>query len=73
MWLGYTKLDVPCGTDNQKTKHFNFLQIRGARPCQKLGIFLVINGFKIEVTKNHFSKKSAPKLVSFIEKKIERL
>ena len=36
--LGYTKLDVGYGADNQRTKHFNYyLQIPGARPRQKLG------------------------------------
>ena len=67
--LGYTKLDVPFNTDNQRTKHF-FLQIYGARPRQKSGIVFSSKGvLKWKLPKNHFNKKCATKLLFFIEKK----
>ena len=52
-------------------KAFVFLQIHGARLCQKSGMILVIKVVEvievIEVTKNHFNKKYAPKLLFFID------
>ena len=49
LWiLGYTKLDVPFGTDqwSPEDKAFFFLlKIRGARPPKKMGMILLMKGF----------------------------
>ena len=53
--LGYTKLDVPCNTDNQRTKHFVlFCKSAELGLIKNLGTILVIKAFKIEVTKKSF-------------------
>ena len=58
-----------------RTNHFILLlQIRGARPHQKSGTILVTKGgLELNLPKDCYHKKCAPKLLFIIEKKIRKI
>ena len=70
--LGYTKLDVPCGTDNQGMKHFfckvELGLVKNWADFSNKGIL------KLKLHKNHFNKTigSFSLFYTSFKKKIER-